>query len=182
MLAVEYHAYRATVRTDDGLAGGRLDGAPVTVRRARQSDVVPIQEMHTRLSKESVYYRYLAPRAPAPEELRRLCFPDGQGGGALVATVPGVQEKVVAMACYCVDPRDPTRAEPAILVEDSYQSRGLGKRLFLDLCQEAREKGVEVFECFTHLANQRVLRLIKGCGFQYEHSFSQGVLEIRVWL
>jgi GNAT superfamily N-acetyltransferase len=182
MLAAEYLGDRAAVRTDDGLAGGRRDGVPVTVRRVKQSDVVLVQEMHTRLSKDSVYYRYLAPHTPDPEDLRRLCFLDGQRGEALVATVEGPQEKVIGMACYCADPGDPTRAEPAILVEDRYQGRGLGKRLFLELCKQAREQGVEVFECFTHLANQPVLRLINRCGLRYERSFSQGVLEIRVWL
>jgi GNAT superfamily N-acetyltransferase len=182
MLAVGTLEDKAAVLTDDGLAEEFLDQAPVTVRRVQRSDVVLIQEMHTRLSKDSVYYRYLAPRAPAPEELRRLCFLDDQRGGALVATVKGQKEKVIGMACYCVDPHDATQAEPALLVEDSYQGRGLGKRLFLELCRDARQKGFAAFECFTHLANQRILRLIKGCGLQCERSFSQGLLEIRVWL
>ncbi len=182
MLAAGTLEDRAAVRTKPRLASVLLDECPVTVRPVRQSDVMLVQEMHTRLSKDSVYYRYLAPHAPSPAELRRLCFLDGQRGGALVATVEGQNEKVIGVACYCVDPRDATRAEPALLVEDGYQGRGLGKRLFLELCRDARQKGLAAFECFTHLANQRVLRLIKGCGFRYERSFSQGVLEIRVWL
>lgn len=103
----------------NALPNAPLGGTPVTVRPVQQSDVVLIQEMHMRLSKESLYYRYLAPHTPAPEDLQRLCFLDGRSGVAIVATVEEPQEKVVAMACYCVDPGDPTTAEPAILVEDS---------------------------------------------------------------
>jgi RimJ/RimL family protein N-acetyltransferase len=138
--------------------------------------------MHLRLSKESIYYRYLTSRAPDAEYLQRLCFLDGQPGLAIVATVQEPREKVIGMACYCIHPDDPTAAEPAILVEDNYQGRGLGKRIFLALCQQASQVGLEVFECFTHPENHRVLCLIKGCGLRHESRYGQGVREIRVWL
>jgi RimJ/RimL family protein N-acetyltransferase len=172
---------RAVKRSEHVLASILLD-ATLTVRPVQHSDVVLIQEMHMRLSKESVYYRYLAPHAPDPQDLQRLCFLDDHSGLAIVATVREPQEKVVAMACYAVDPDDPTTAEPAILVEDSYQGRGLGKRMFLALCQKANQMGLESFECFTHLVNRRAMRLIEGCGLRYECGYSQGVREVRVWL
>jgi len=182
MWPVGYLEDQAVKRSDYTLAGILLDRSPAIVRPVRQSDVVLIQEMHLRLSKESVYYRYLAPHAPDPEALQRLCFLGDRSGMAMVATVRESQEKVIATACYAIDPDDPTAAEPAILVEDSYQGRGLGKRIFLALCQQAREKGLERFECFTHPANHRVLCLIRGCGLRYECRYGQGVREIRVWL
>jgi hypothetical protein len=64
------------------------------VRPVQESDVVLMQEMHTRLSKESVYYRYLAPRKPSQEAVQSLCFLDGQPGLAIVATVQESQEKI----------------------------------------------------------------------------------------
>jgi RimJ/RimL family protein N-acetyltransferase len=182
MLAVGYREDQAVEQRETALAGMLLDGIPVTLRRAQQSDVALIQEMHTRLSRESTFYRYLAPHAPDRQELQRLCFLDGQPGLAIVATVQDPQEKVVAMACYCVLPGDPTAAEPAILVEDSYQGCGLGKAIFLALCRQASQVGLETFECFTHPENRRVLHLIKGCGLRHESTYSQGVLDIRVWL
>jgi RimJ/RimL family protein N-acetyltransferase len=182
MLAVGYLEDQTDERSENALASMLLDGTPVTVRPVQQGDVTLIQEMHMRLSRESVYYRYLAPHAPDREELQRLCFLDGGPGLAIVATVQEPQEKVIAMACYCILPRDPTKAEPAILVEDSCQGRGLGRRLFLNLCRRANQMGVETFECFTHPENRQVLRLIKGCGLRYECAYSQGVRDIRVWL
>ncbi len=182
MLDIGYREYQAIGRPKYALVREPVDGTRVTVRPARHSDVVLIQEMHLRLSKESVYYRYLASRPPDPEDLERLCFLDGQPGVAIVATVQEPQEKVVAMACYAVNPGDPTAAEPAILVEDGYQGRGLGRRMGQVLCQQARQMGLEVFTCFTHLENHRVLRLIRASGLRYESRYSQGVREIRVWL
>ncbi len=182
MLAIGSWEYQAIGRRKYTLPSAPLARGQVTVRPAQESDVGLIQEMHMRLSKESVYYRYLAPCAPDPEDLQRLCFLNDPSGVAIVAMVQEAQEKVIGMACYAVDPDDPTAAEPAILVEDSYQGRGLGKRMMLALCQQARQMGVEVFQCFTHLANHRVLHLIKGSGLRYESSYSQGVREFRVWL
>ena len=172
----------AGVRDRPAPRGERLDERRVSVRPVRTSDLVLIQEMHGRLSKESVYLRYLAPKPPHVQDLERMCFLDGRQGMALVATVGQAPHKVVATACYCVHPGDPSRAEPAVLVEDAYQGQGLGKRLFLALCQQARLKGVEVSECFTHLENHRVLGLIRGCGLRYENGCSRGVREIRVRL
>jgi RimJ/RimL family protein N-acetyltransferase len=182
MLDIGYREYQAIGRPKYALSSVPLDETGVTVRPARQSDVMLLQEMHLRLSKESVYYRYLAPRTPDREALQSLCFLDDPSGLAIVATVEEPQEKVIAMACYAADPDDPTAAEPAILVEDSYQGCGLGKRMFLALCQQASLEGLERFECFTHPANHRVLCLIKGCGLRYECTYGRGVREIRVWL
>lgn len=182
MLAVGYREYEAVKGSKYAPANVPLNGTQITVRPVRQSDVVLIQEMHMRLSKESVYYRYLTPHTPAPAELQRMCFLDGRPGLALVATVQEPQERVIGMACYCVDPGDLTTAEPAVLVEDSYQGRGVGKRLLLALWKQACQMGLEVLECFIDLTNHRILRLIKGSGLRYESRYSQGVRRIRVWL
>jgi RimJ/RimL family protein N-acetyltransferase len=182
MSAVRVLEDQAAVRCESALASVLVDGLPVTLRKAQQSDVPLIQEMHARLSRQSLYYRYLGPRTPDREELQRLCFLDGRPGLALVATVSGPQEKVIAMACFCVLPEDPTMAEPAILVEDGYQGCGLGRKIFLALCRQAGQMGLETFECFTHPENRGMLRLIRGCGLRYECTYSQGVRDIRVWL
>jgi RimJ/RimL family protein N-acetyltransferase len=182
MLAVGLHEDQAVEQSEHTLVSILADGTPVMVRPVQQSDLVLIQEMHQRLSKDSIYSRYLAPRTPDLQELQRLCFLDGQPGVALVATVQAPQEQVVAMACYMVHPDDPTTAEPAVLVEDSYQGRGVGKQMLLALCQHAEHMGLETFACFTLLANHRVMRLIKGCGLRYQSRYSEGVNEIRVRL
>jgi GNAT superfamily N-acetyltransferase len=155
---------------------------PVTVRPVEQGDLEAIVEMHQRLSKDSIYYRYLAARGPTPADLECLCALQGENGASIVATVAGPQEKVVAMACYGVDPDNPTIAEPAILVEDGYQGRGLGKRVLLALLQEARRNGLEAFHCYVHPINRRVIRLVESCGLRCEISGADGLIEVRVWL
>jgi GNAT superfamily N-acetyltransferase len=109
--------------------------------------------------------------------LERLCFLDGRPGEAIVATVGGAQVKVIAIACHYVGLGD-----PAILVEDNYRGRGLGKWLFLAVCRHAGQMGLKIFEGFGHPENHRVLRLIKSCGLPCESTCSQGVRETRVQL
>jgi RimJ/RimL family protein N-acetyltransferase len=141
-----------------------------------------IQEMHERLSGESLYYRYLGLNKPSIEDLQRLCSIDGGGGMALVATVEEPEKKVIAIAYYRVDPKNPSTAEPAVLVEDSYQGRGLGKQIIFALCQKAVQKGLETFDTFIHPANYRMLSMIKGSGLNFESRYSDGLKEVRVWL
>jgi len=50
-------------------------------------------------------------------------------------------------------------AEVALLIEDGWQKRGLGKRLIARLANEARRHGVETFKAYIQGENRRALRL-----------------------
>lgn len=76
------------------------------------------------------------PRANLPGRSRL----NEAGGGALVAVH---QETVVGVVYYVTV--DGKTAEPAILVEDSYQHRGIGRRLATALVQLAHSRGIETF-------------------------------------
>lgn len=158
------------------------DGTQVAVRPVEMGDVQLIYEMHERLSKNSTYYRYLGPYKPTAKDLEYQCSLDGGPGLAIVATVHEPQEKVVAVACYRGDPRNPNIVEPAILVEDAYQGRGLGKRLFLALCEQAAQRGVEVFESYAHPENRPILNMLQNCDLPCESKYNDGLREIRIWL
>lgn len=158
------------------------DGTQLEVRPAEMSDIELIKEMHKRLSKNSIYYRYLGPYKPTTKDLEYQCSLDGGPGLALVAKVHGSQEQVVAVACYRGHPSNPNTVEPAILVEDDFQGRGLGKRLFLALCNQATRRGVEVFESYAHPNNQPILHMIQSCELHCESRYNDGLREIRIWL
>jgi GNAT superfamily N-acetyltransferase len=158
------------------------DGTQITLRQVKNSDVILIQEMHERLSKDSIYYRYLGPYKPSLEDLQHQCSLDGGPGMAMVATLPDQPYKVVAVACYRGDPGNPSSVEPAILVEDEYQGRGLGKRLLLGLCHQAARRGVKIFKSNVHPTNQPVIHMIQSCGLPCESKYNDGLKEIRVWL
>jgi GNAT superfamily N-acetyltransferase len=182
MLEVEYFQNQALVYDDEIYKISHPDGISVTLRSLRKSDVVLIMEMHDRLSNESVYYRYLGANKPTIKDFQHLCSSDGEAGMAIVATVEEPHEKVIALAYYLVDPDDPSTAEPAVLVEDSFQGCGLGKQIVIALYQMAIQEGLTSFDTFIHPANYRVLQMIKSSGLQVECKYCDGMKKIRIWL
>jgi L-amino acid N-acyltransferase YncA len=182
MLASEFIQERTIAWSADKDRFSQVSGASVTIRTVRQSDALLIKEMHERLSKESIYFRYLGPNKPTLENLQRLCSSDGKAGTVLVTTVEEPDEKVIGIAHYCVDPLDPTTAEPAVIVEDNYQGCGLGKQIMSALCQDAIQRGLETFTTYIEPSNYRVVGLIKNSGLRFESRYCDGLKEIRVWL
>ena len=128
----------AEIKIQKSTHNGRLG---IVIRKARESDVHLIDEMHDRISKDSMYFRYLGVKKPGLEELHRLC--SNENGMVLVATTDtDNQEKIIGIACYTLYRSDSTSAEPAVLVEDSYQGLGLGKMIVADLIRRAIQNGV----------------------------------------
>jgi len=158
------------------------DGTPLTIRKVQPGDVTLIDEMHTRISRESLYYRYLGVSKPSLKDLRRLCELENEQGVAVVATVQGDREKVIGLACFGCSPLDTTHAEPAVLVEDQYQRCGVGKRLMGALFEHAVQRGIAAFECYIHPTNQPVLHLIKHSGLSHDIRYNDGLKEVRIWL
>ena len=182
MSAVEYFQEHAVEFSDETNPISHPDGLSVTVRPVRRRDANLIMEMHERLSCDSVYYRYLGANKPTIKDLQHLWSSDGDAGTALIATVEEPYEKVIALAYYRIYPDNPSTAEPAILVEDSFQGRGLGKQMVMALYQQAVQNGLETFDAFVHPANYRMLKMIKSSGLQFESKYNDGMQKVRVWL
>ncbi|MFN8442449.1 MAG: GNAT family N-acetyltransferase [Caldilineaceae bacterium] len=147
------------------------DGNPINIRPIRPDDLLLIEQMHQRLSLESVYYRYLQYRIPTLDELSALCDITPTRGVALVATTHLGAERIVGLACYIheIDTPDAT-AEVGILVEDHFQGQGLGRMLWQQLHQHAQNNQIKHLRVLFDPTNYRVLRLIKGSGYRYETS------------
>lgn len=182
MLAVDYFQEHAIEYSDETYTISHPDRILVTVRPIRQSDANLIMEMHERLSNDSIYYRYLGANKPTIRDLQHLYSSDGTVVTTLVAMVDDPQEKVIALAYYRIDPENPSTAEPAILVEDSFQGCGLGKQIVMALYQEAVLNGLESFDTFIHPGNYRMLQMIKNSNLKYESKYCDGMQKVRIWL
>lgn len=182
MSAVEQSQEHAVKYSDEINSISLPNGTSVTVRTIRQNDAVLIMEMHERLSSDSVYYRYLGANKPTIRDFQHLCSSDGVVGTALVATIEDPREKVIALAYYRIDPDNPSTAEPAILVEDSFQGYGLGKQIIMTLYQKAVLNGLKWLDTFIHPGNYRMLQMIKNSGLQFESKYCDGMQKIRIWL
>jgi RimJ/RimL family protein N-acetyltransferase len=138
--------------------------------------------MHDRLSKETLYYRYLGPNKPAIKEFEALCTLGIDQGQVLIATVDEPEERVIGVTCFYIDAGNPTLAEPAILVEDELQGGGLGKKMLQAITHGAWKSGVQAFQCFTLPANIRVHHIIKNSGAEFVSKYCDGLKMFRIQL
>src|SRR5689334_19886609 len=122
------------------------DQAQVTIRPIRPDDAPRLQALHSRLTPESIYLRFLDmhPVLQA-DEAQRFASLDYRSRMAFVATEKTeTEEQIIGVARYAVDgPQRPTEAEYAIVIEDRYQGRGLGRLLMQRLINYARSSGIE---------------------------------------
>jgi GNAT superfamily N-acetyltransferase len=129
------------------------------IRQARPQDAGLIHEMYSRLSADSLYYRYLRPYKPQLEEARQLASLDDDRGFALLAVINAKQPQVIGVAHYILSLEDLSVAEPAVVVEDDWQGYGIGKALMAALAQEAAGHGVTYFRSAIHSLNARALHM-----------------------
>jgi GNAT superfamily N-acetyltransferase len=129
------------------------------VRGLVSADRGALAAMLARLSPETIRLRFHAPYPRVPEwALASFLGAVGRDRGALVAVAGG---EIVGHAMY-LGLGDGREAEFAAVVEDRWQSRGIGKLLLAALAAEAKGRGVEVFVCYTLAENRRAARLISA--------------------
>lgn len=162
------------------------DGTLVALRPVRPDDARRLIDLHSRLSPESLYYRFLEVRKElTPAQARAFAEVDYQNSMALVATLPDGDddERITAVARYGVDPTLGERvAEVAVIVEDPYQGLGLGTIMLQRLTLYAKEHGVRAFRASVHQSNEKILRFIKRSGLPAERKLDGSVWEILVEL
>ena len=159
------------------------DGTTVTIRPVRPDDAPCLRALFARLSPESICSRFLANCRELPyQQADGLINVDCQRQMALVATrEQSVEEHIIAVARYWVIPvNEPGLAEPAIVVEDRYQNRGLGTLLLKRLVEYARAHGIRTFLASVHHSNARIRRIIRRSGLPIECKMESGTCEIRV--
>jgi len=123
--------------------------------------------MFTRLSSDTIYYRFLgAKKALTQDELAYLTELDFHRRAALVGVLPGESgERIVAVARYACSPKGPDdEAELAITVEDGEQGRGIGTLLLRHLIRVARHEGIVALTANLFSDNERTIRLLERTG------------------
>jgi nucleotide-binding universal stress UspA family protein/RimJ/RimL family protein N-acetyltransferase len=137
------------------------DGARVHVRPIRPVDRDAVAAGFERLSPESRYRRFFS---AVPEltsrELDYLTQVDHHDHEALVAVDEEGEGVAVARFVRVGD----DVAEPAIVVADDWQQRGLARMLLDALAQRAREEGVHRFRAPVLATNDAAIRVLSGLG------------------
>lgn len=138
-------------------------GRDIVIRPIRPSDGPALKAAHDRLSPQTTYRRFLAPKPHlSSADARYLVDIDGQDHVAFVAVPSDDPQRIVAVARFVRLPEDPAAAEFAIVVGDRFQEDGLGSALVNRLAEAARERGITRFRATLLAENAPAHRLVRG--------------------
>lgn len=163
-----------------GAVGGRAGAAPAasvidgpaqpTIRRGVHADASRLVAMHARCSAETLFRRYHAPVTVLTSRMSRTLL-EPETGLSMVLTVG---DDVVGIGMLAEGSAGP---ELGLLVEDSWQHRGLGARLLRQLAVEAANQGATSLTCLVQPDNRAVLRTIRRAGFRAHVSEVDGLMQ-----
>lgn len=167
---------------EEGELVGLKDGSSVLVRPVAATDKPQFVAGFARLSKESRYRRFLAPKKRlSDDELAFFTELDHHGHEALGAVDLATGEGL-GVARYVRDPAHYEVAEAAVAVIDDWQGRGVGRALLERLAIRAHDEGIRHFSASLLVENRAMLTLFERLGAVRITSRSGGTEEIDVHL
>jgi RimJ/RimL family protein N-acetyltransferase len=157
------------VGSPEGGTGGRTrgvlslpDGTSVAVRPVSPSDAPALKRLHGRAGERSIELRFFAPLKELSDGMAsHLARAPDEDHLALAALEPGGGEEIVAVVRYAREAGS-GRAEYAVLVEDRWQERGLGRAMTDRLIEAARDRGIRSLYALVTPENERMLGLLRG--------------------
>ncbi len=142
------------------------DGRRYLIRALEPTDKELIVRGLERMSEQSRYRRFLAPKPSfTRRELAYLTEIDHHDHEALIALDRGGRSEggeAVGVARYVRLAGEPRVAEPAVAVVDEWQGVGVGKELLERLIERAREEGIERFRATLLRDNDPMIGLLDG--------------------
>lgn len=176
----EFARARALVELDARL-GPRLPGARhvallptgggITIRRAGPEDAGRAVGLHERCSPETLRRRYHGPAPDADRYLNHLLSP--RYGQALAGE--SADGDLVALAHLLWDGDE---TEVALLVEDSWQRRGIGLELLRRLVTMAQAAGCASVYAITRADNTAMVASMRRLGLPLDYQIEDGTLVI----
>jgi acetyl coenzyme A synthetase (ADP forming)-like protein len=168
-----------TIDTGAGCDALLADGTVVHVRPIQPTDADRLVRFHSRLSPETTYMRFFTPHPRlSTAEVERFTVVDHTAREALVA-VAG--DEIIGVARYDGAPGT-TDAEVAFVVDDAWQSRGVGTLLMEHLAVRARAEGFHRFIADTLMGNRRMLGVFRDSGLSPERAFDGTVVHLTMAL
>ncbi|GGV29470.1 GNAT family N-acetyltransferase [Streptomyces sp. PDY-4] len=137
-------------------------GTRTLTRPATLDDFDAVNALHNRCSLETRFARYQAARRSLRRgEFHHLTRP---GLGLTWVTHPEDDPQRLIATTNLVRTTEPSTAELGIMIEDPWQSRGLGTTLAQYAREQARTFGCCSMSVVTGLDNVRMLRILRTLG------------------
>ena len=156
------------------------DGERILVRPIQPADGDQLAGLHTRLSPDSIYWRYFGFKsALSPAEIRRFTGIAEEWRFALV----GVRStgQLAGVARY-EGQAGRTDAEIAVIVDDALQHLGLGTRLLRRLVDVAVMSGMTSLTAVVLASNRPMLHLLQALHVPSTSARDSGSIEVRLQL
>ncbi|MCF6522445.1 GNAT family N-acetyltransferase [Streptomyces sp. JJ36] len=147
------------------------EGHDLTVRRADDRDREAALEMHGRCSRETLGRRYHGPVADADRYLGHLLSP--RFGRTLA--VETASRRLVALGHLLWDGDE---TEVALLVEDAWQRRGIGRELLHRLVGMAADAGCTDVYAVTQSSNTSMVATMRSLGMPLDYQVEEGTVVI----
>lgn len=152
------------------------DGATAHIRPITPDDADRLVAFYSRVSDESKYYRFFAPRPQLSDrDVRNYTTVDHVDRVAFIVTVG---DEMIGVGRYDRIKRGSPVAEVAFLVEDAHHGRGLGSVLLEHLAQAARERGLQHFVADVLPANRKMIQVFTDAGYSVKPTYEDGVLHV----
>ena len=151
-------------------------GGAVRIRAVSSEDEEGLRRMFSRLSKKTIYERFHMPYPRVPGwALASFTRADEQAASLVAAVGDEIEGHPI-----CLRADSGREAEFALVVEDRWQSQGLGKLLLSELAKRARHRGVKTFTGEVLGENRRVLGLLNAVFVEVDYLMKEGVYHVRV--
>ena len=138
------------------------DGSRITIRPVQSDDKPLLADAFAKLSGESRYRRFFTPlRELSAKQLAYLTELDHHDHEALLA-LDAPDGACVGVARFVRVASEV--AEPAVVVADRCQRRGLGTMLLEQLADRARAEGITRFSAIVLAGNRDAIRLLERLG------------------
>ena len=167
------------------------DGRTARLRAIRPDDGPALRAFGQKLSSETVYFRFFAPRRGiSDEEITHFVTVDYQDRLALVAVVDGelvaaggeTLGDAAAGTSHGSDQAGVGEAEVAFVVRDDHQGRGLGTVLLEHLASAAVARGIGRFVADVLTDNHRMTGVFRSAGFDEHVLLDSGVMRVTLEL
>ncbi len=155
------------------------DGSTLYLRPIRPDDEKRLLDLFSRLSPHTIYLRFHHMlKNITVEQVRRFSIVDYENSFAIVGTMgEDIEERIIAVGRFHRLPKG-SSAEVALVVEDSYQGRGIGTLLLEHIAVIARDKGISMFEAEILAENQQMMKVLLDSGFQIAQELEYGVYRV----
>jgi GNAT superfamily N-acetyltransferase len=161
----------------------RVGATTVRVRQVTACDGAALAAVLERMSLRTRWLRFHSPIVRfSRAQLRMLLEADGHDRSVLLAEVEAepARWQLIGFAQYARIAQD--RADAAIVLEDDWQRRGIGRALALQLVSAARAAGIVAFTSEILTENRRTLSFVRSLAPRTEGRLLGVTTELTCWL